>query len=102
MSNKQFEQDILFYQKIWNRRDHVCYECNKWLGIEPLTVFFHHVLPKKKYPQYRYATENIVLVCFTCHGQAEMNIDKTPKIKLKRDALLGMHDRGELKPREDD
>jgi len=90
------EQDIQFYNGIWQRRKHICYQCKKYLGEEPLTIYFHHLLGKKRWPIYRHVGKNIVLLCFHCHGQAEINIDKVPLVKKRRDEVLDLHYKNQL------
>jgi hypothetical protein len=82
------EADKLFYQKIWEKRSHICYETGEYLGLEPRTYMFHHVLEKEKYPKYRHREWNIVLVTGDVHTLAHSNIEKTPKIKRLREQLL--------------
>lgn len=79
--------DKEFYLEIWVASPHVCSECQKKLGKEPLTLFFHHLLEKRNYPEFRYTPENIAILCPDCHTQAETDIDKTPKTKARREKL---------------
>lgn len=78
-----FAADKDFYAEVWNSSPHVCEECGRNLGKEPLTLFFHHVLPKRQYPEFRHTHENIMILCPDCHTQAETDIDKTPKVKAR-------------------
>lgn len=73
-----------------------CYETGKMLHGLPLSVYFHHVLPKEVYPEYKYCEWNIVLLSWQMHDQAEINIDKVPKVKALRDELIRKHKDGEL------
>jgi hypothetical protein len=83
-----FEADKLFYMEVWIASPHRCTECGCNLGKEPLTILFHHLLPKAQYPQFRHTPENIVLVCRDHHAQAETDIDKVPKIKARRNEVV--------------
>jgi hypothetical protein len=56
-----------FFMSIWNKRQHVCEICGKWLGKEPRTYMFDHLLEKYKYPNLEYKEENILLVCLEDH-----------------------------------
>ncbi len=94
--NEFKEKDVIFYLDIWNTRQHFCIVSGNYLGREPLTVFFHHLLPKSKFPQYRHCSWNIVLVTWEVHDQIEKNIDKVPSIKKMTDRLLIQHHNGEL------
>ena len=80
------EKDWALYLEIWNKRPHIDFEtCEPILG-EPLTLYFHHVLLKSKYPQYRHKSWNIVLVNWNSHAQADQG--KAPKIEAYRKELL--------------
>jgi hypothetical protein len=77
------EKDEEFYQAIWEEREHVCYETGHWLGLLPLRQFFHHVLPKRSYPQYRYCKWNIVLLSPDTHTGIEtggLDSGKFPRV----------------------
>lgn len=79
------EEDKILYQDIWDNpqekyHNHYCYECGKGLS-EPLMLYFHHLLYKEHYPQFRHLIKNIAIICGDCHTQTHRDIDKTPKIK---------------------
>lgn len=86
------KKDREFYIEVWNSSPHVCRECERKLGRILNTIFMHHLLPKAKYPAYRHTPENIVILCPDHHSQAEINIDKVPKVKqLTKEALNNCH-----------
>lgn len=88
------KQDHKIYQEIWDEREHIDFETDQYIqASEPLTLFFHHVLPKRAkkdggYPEFRHCKWNIILVSWETHQKAETNIDLVPKIKAYRDYLL--------------
>jgi len=82
-----FEQDKDFYKEIWAASKHACQSCGVKLPKEPLTLFFHHLLPKSIYPQFRHEPSNIAILCFECHSKCETNIDFAPKIKMIKDRV---------------
>lgn len=86
------KKDHLMYQEIWDERDHIDFETGQPIFGEALTLYFHHVLPKKPgpggYPQFRHKKWNIVIISWETHSKAESNIDLVPKIKAYRDELL--------------
>lgn len=84
---KLFAADKEFYAEIWLASPHVCFECGKKLGKEPLTLFFHHLLAKAHYPEFRHTPENIAILCPDDHQQAEMDLDKVPKVKARREEV---------------
>jgi len=80
---KQVAQlDWEFYREIWLASPHYCRNCGYGLGKSMYNWMFHHILPKRDYPQFRHTPENIALVCLECHSKCETNIDSAPKIKL--------------------
>ena len=79
--------DKEFYLERWVSAPHKCEECGKGLGREPLTIFFHHLLEKRNYPEFRYIPENIMILCPDHHAQAETDIDKVPKVKTRREQV---------------
>lgn len=79
--------DHEFYEEHWRACPHKCEQCNLNLGKEPLTIFFHHALPKRNYPQFRHTHENIIVLCGNCHSQAEVDIDKVPVVKKRTEEI---------------
>lgn len=79
------DQDL--YQEIWAEREHKCFETGVNLPSEPLTLYFHHILPKAKHPQFRHAKWNIVILHPDAHSQAEVNLDKCPRVKALTEHL---------------
>jgi len=82
--------DSEFYQQIWEERNGRCEITGQPLGSEPLATMFHHILPKGKYPQFRYCKWNILLVHPDIHCQIEDDIDKVPAAKKKYTELMAM------------
>lgn len=62
-TNKQFK---MFYD-IWAKKRHYCESCGLWLGNEPLSIFFDHLLEKSIYKEFALLEENIYLCCGECH-----------------------------------
>lgn len=86
------KKDMDFYMEVWNASPHVCVECLRKLGRTMNIIFMHHLLPKSKYPQYRHVPQNIAILCLDHHSQAEINIDKVPKVKrLTQEAEANCH-----------
>lgn len=88
---KQIEQDKItlehdkeFYKEVYAASPHICQNCDCRLPKEPQSFMFHHLLEKRNYPQFRYTPENIMILCLTCHSQAETNIDFAPRVKARR------------------
>lgn len=68
--------DKAFYAHIWEHCKRSCSVCGKFLGHEPFTTFFHHILVKAKFPKLRYVEENIVVLCPDCHNEAHQSKGK--------------------------
>lgn len=83
---KQTEEMFHFFEDVWKERKHECYNCGKWLGKEPLSYMFDHVLEKSKYPELRLERENIVLMCLQCHDNKTRGI-LTEKVISKIQAV---------------
>lgn len=76
-----------FFLYLWKKLPHYSMVSGKWLGKEPLTVFFHHILPKEKYPQAMFDEENIVLLTLEEHNEVEMDGYRFEEVNNKRNYL---------------
>lgn len=76
-----------FFLSIWKKRSHFSEVSGKFLGKEPLTIFFHHILPKEKYPDAQFDEENIILLTWEEHDQVEMDIYRYEEVNNKRNYL---------------
>ncbi len=76
-------EDKLFYAAHWAACPHQCEACKVMLPAEPVTLFFHHALPKRTYPQFRHTHENIIVLCADCHTQVETDINKVSYAKQR-------------------
>ena len=77
-----------FFLQVWKHRKHYSEVSNTYLGKEPLTIYFHHILPKEKYPQAAFDEKNIVLLTFDEHTSVERDMYKYEKINELRKQLL--------------
>lgn len=78
------KKDEEFYKEIYAASPHQCQNCGCKLPKTPSNFMFHHLLEKRNYPQYRYAPENVMILCLECHSKAETNIEFAPKIAQRR------------------
>ena len=74
-----------FFLHIWRKRPHVSEVSGDYLGKEPLSVFFHHILPKEKYPEAKLDEDNIILLTLDEHTNVETNIYKYEEVNKRRD-----------------
>ena len=77
-----------FFLQVWNKKPHYSEVSGAYLGSEPLTIYFHHILPKEKYPKAAFDEENIILLTFDEHTSVESDMYKYEKINEKRKYLL--------------
>ena len=52
----------LFFLSIWKKRPHKSEISGESLGNEALSIFFHHILEKNKYPEACLDEENIIII----------------------------------------
>jgi len=88
---RQISEMREFFLQIWSKRPHHSEVSGRWLGREPLTVFFHHILSKEKYPEASLDEENIVLLTLDEHEQAELDIYRYEEINEQRKYLLNKY-----------
>lgn len=85
---RQISEMQEFFLQIWRKRLHYSQVSMDYLGKEPLSVFFHHILPKEKYPQAEFDEENIILLTLEEHDNVERDMYKYEQINSKRIKLL--------------
>jgi hypothetical protein len=85
---RQITEMQQFFLQIWKKKLHYSQVSMDYLGSEPLTIFFHHILPKEKYPQAMYDEENIVLLTLEEHDNVERDMYKYETINKLREKLL--------------
>jgi hypothetical protein len=80
----------VFY-RIWSKREHRSEISGEKLGKEPLSIYFHHILPKEKYPEICLDEENIILLTLDEHTNVENDIYKYEEINKRREKLKIKH-----------
>ena len=81
-----------FFLKLWNKKLHYSEVSMDYLGKEPLTVFFHHILPKEKYPQAAFDEENIILLTLDEHTNVESDMYRYEEVNKRREKLKQKYD----------
>lgn len=78
------DRDDAVNKEIWATRKHVCFECGKWLAVNPPPKgYFSHCHSKGARPDLRFEPRNIPLHCPKCHrewesgGRREITMPKT-------------------------
>lgn len=82
-----------FFLKLWKKFPHQSMVSGKYLGSEPLSVFFHHILPKEKYPEAALDEENIVFLTLEEHDQVEMDMYRYEEVNERRKLLKAKYER---------
>lgn len=95
-TKERWDKDKEFYLGIWQKSNKRCQISGRYLGNEPLTTFFHHILPKSKFPQYRYAEWNVIMLAPEIHEQIELDMDKVAGFRKIYDDLISKHERGQF------
>ena len=88
VGKSQPNSNHILFKKIWKERPHRSEISNVYLGKKALSVYFHHILPKNKYPEIRMDKENIILLTIDEHANVESDIYKYEKINQIRNHLL--------------
>lgn len=81
-----------FFLHIWRKRQHVSEVSGDYLGKEPLSVFFHHILPKEKYPEAKLDEDNIILLTLDEHTNVETDIYKYEEVNKRRELLKNKYE----------
>ena len=81
-----------FFLSIWKKKRHHSEVSGAYLGNEPLSVFFHHILSKEKYPEASLDEENIILLTLEEHDQVEMDMYRYEEVNERRNYLKTKYD----------
>jgi hypothetical protein len=76
-----------FFLHIWKKKPHKSEISGQSLGSEALSTYFHHILPKSKYPEACLDEENIILLTWEEHDQVEMDTTRYEEINKRREQL---------------
>jgi hypothetical protein len=76
-----------FFLEIWKERKHCSEVSGTYLGNEAMSTYFHHVLPKSKYPEACLDKENIILLTLDEHTDVENDMYRYEKINERRNQL---------------
>ena len=76
-----------FFLDIWKKRPHNSEISGAYLGSEPMSTYFHHILPKEKYPDAKYDEQNIILLTLDEHTNVESDMYKYEEVNNRREQL---------------
>jgi hypothetical protein len=88
VQNKEhFTEMREFFLSIWKKRPHKSEVSGDYLGSEPMSTYFHHILPKEKYPEACLDEENIVILSLLEHSNVENDMYRYEEINKRREQL---------------
>jgi hypothetical protein len=82
-----------FFLHIWKKKPHKSEVSGTYLGKEPMSTYFHHILPKEKYPEACLDEENIILLTLEEHSNVENDMYKYEEVNDRRKHLLKKYER---------
>ena len=94
VQNKEhFTEMKNFFLSIWKKRAHRSEVSGEYLGSEPMSTYFHHILPKEKYPEACLDEENIILLSLLEHSNVENDMYRYEEVNKRRNNLLTKYER---------
>ena len=72
---------------IWKKRPHKSEISGTYLGKEAMSTYFHHILPKEKYPEACLDEENIILLTLEEHSNVENDMYRYEEVNKRRNQL---------------
>ena len=82
-----------FFLHVWKKRAHYSEINGQYLGKEPMSTYFHHILPKEKYPEACLDEENIILLTLEEHSNVENDMYRYEEVNKRRNYLLTKYER---------
>ncbi len=86
-NNERFTEMRDFFISIWKKRSHKSEVSGVYLGKEPMSTYFHHILPKEKYPEACLDEENIILLTLEEHSNVENDMYRYEEVNIRRNLL---------------
>jgi len=84
---KELSEMHEMFMQIWKKKPHKSEISGTYLGSEALSTYFHHILPKSKYPEACLDEENIILLTWEEHDQVEMDPTRYEEVNKRREQL---------------
>jgi len=81
------------FMDIWKKKPHKSEVSGVYLGKEAMSTYFHHILPKEKYPEACLDEENIILLTLEEHSNVENDIYRYEEINERRNQLKLKYER---------
>lgn len=87
IARKALEMQWLMFEKIWIQRGPYSEVSGIKLYGEPSSMMFHHIWPKSKYKELKYAEDNIIILHPDEHSTVESDQYKYPEMNRRRELL---------------
>jgi hypothetical protein len=84
--NRHIMQREMFLD-IWKKKPHKSEVSGVYLGKEPMSTYFHHILPKEKYPEACLDENNIILLTLEEHSNVENDMYRYEEVNKRRNQL---------------
>jgi len=81
------------FMDIWKKKRHYSEVSGTYLGSEAMSTYFHHILPKEKYPEACFDEENIILLTLEEHSNVENDMYRYEEVNKRRNHLLTKYER---------
>lgn len=81
------------FLRIWKTRPRKSEVSGEYLIGSVSTAFFHHILPKSKYPEACLDEENIILLTLEEHSNVENDMYKYEEVNKRREQLKLKYER---------
>ena len=81
------------FLNIWKKKPHKSEVSGTYLGKEPMSTYFHHILAKEKYPEACLDEENIILLTLEEHSNVENDMYRYEEVNKRRNYLLTKYER---------
>lgn len=75
------------FLSVWKKRKHHSEVSGAYLGSEPMSTYFHHILAKEKYPEACLDEENIILLTLEEHSNVENDMYRYEEVNRRREQL---------------
>jgi hypothetical protein len=86
VSDGYIQQREMFLE-IWKKKPHKSEVSGVYLGKEAMSTYFHHILPKEKYPEACLDEENIILLTLEEHSNVENDMYRYEEVNNRRNQL---------------
>lgn len=83
----ELDKQWKFFYEIWSERPHRSEVSGRPIFGEPLSIYFHHIFPKTKFPDMKFDKDNIIILTFEEHQQVEANPFIFEELNKKRESL---------------